>query len=75
MVLLNIIMMERIMSGTKKWIMEIEDVFWDSVQNIIRNSKTTNEAISRSVSLGKSMVPYIDSTTIEDSVYEIWSIT
>jgi len=63
------------MSGTKKWIMEIEDVFWDSVQNIIRNSKTTNEAISRSVSLGKSMVPYIDSTTIEDSVYEIWSIT
>jgi hypothetical protein len=75
MVLLNIIVMERIMSGTKKWIMEIEDVFWDSVQNIIRNSKTTNEAISRSVSLGKSMVPYIDSTTIEDSVYEIWSIT
>ena len=63
------------MSGTKAWIMGIEETFWDSVENIVKTSCTSVEAISRSVSLGKSMVPYIDSTTIEDSVYEIWSIT
>ena len=62
------------MSGTKKWIMEIEDIFWDSVQNIIRNSKTSGEAVSRSISLGKSMVPYINSETIEDTVQEVWSL-
>ena len=59
------------MSGTKKWIMEIEDIFWDSVQNIIRNSKTSGEAVSRSISLGKSMVPYIDTEIVEDTVYMI----
>lgn len=62
------------MSGTKRWIMEIEDTFWDSVQNIIKNSKTSGEAVSRSISLGKSMVPYIDSETIEDTVQEVWSL-
>ena len=62
------------MSGTKRWIMEIEDTFWDSVQNIIRNSKTSGEAVSRSISLGKSMVPYINSETIEDTVQEVWSL-
>tara|TARA_R110001592_G_C12921639_1_gene728561 strand:- start:146 stop:352 length:207 start_codon:yes stop_codon:yes gene_type:complete len=67
-------MMERTMSGTKRWIMEIEDTFWDSVQNIIKNSKTSGEAVSRSISLGKSMVPYIDSETIEDTVQEVWSL-
>ena len=66
--------MEKNMSGTKKWIMEIEDIFWDSVQNIIRNSKTSGEAVSRSISLGKSMVPYINSETIEDTVQEVWSL-
>ena len=66
--------MERTMSGTKRWIMEIEDTFWDSVQNIIKNSKTLGEAVSRSISLGKSMVPYIDSETIEDTVQEVWSL-
>jgi len=66
--------MERTMSGTKKWIMEIEDIFWDSVQNIIRNSKTSGEAVSRSISLGKSMVPYINSETIKDTVQEVWSL-
>tara|TARA_B100000767_G_scaffold268642_1_gene289249 strand:- start:54 stop:260 length:207 start_codon:yes stop_codon:yes gene_type:complete len=67
-------MMERTMSGTKRWIMEIEDTFWDSVQNIIKNSKTSGEAVSRSISLGKSMVPYINSETIEDTVQEVWSL-
>ena len=62
------------MSGTKKWIMEIEDIFWDSVQNIIRNSKTSGEAVSRSISLGKSMVPYINSETSKDTVQEVWSL-
>ncbi len=62
------------MSGTKRWIMEIEDTFWDSVQNIIKNSKTSGEAVSRSISLGKSMVPYINSETIEDTVQEVWSL-
>ena len=62
------------MSGTKRWIMEIEDTFWDSVQNIIKNSKTSDEAVSRSISLGKSMVPYINSETIEDTVQEVWSL-
>ena len=62
------------MSGTKRWIMEIEDTFWDSVQNIIKNSKTSGEAVSRSISLGKSMVPYINSETIEETVQEVWSL-
>ena len=62
------------MSGTKRCIMEIEDTFWDSVQNIIKNSKTSGEAVSRSISLGKSMVPYINSETIEDTVQEVWSL-
>ena len=66
--------MERTMSGTKRWIMEIEDTFWDSVQNIIKNSKTSGEAVSRSISLGKSMVPYINSETIEETVQEVWSL-
>ena len=64
--------MERIMSATKNWAMEVEEVFWTSVTSIVKTSYTLNEAVSRSVSLGKSMVPYIDTEIVEDTVSEIW---
>jgi deoxyinosine 3'endonuclease (endonuclease V) len=64
-------MMERIMSGTKNWVMGVEEVFWTSVTSIVKTSYTLNEAVERSVSLGKSMVPYIDTEIVEDTVYMI----
>tara|TARA_B110000977_G_C10856019_1_gene407749 strand:- start:494 stop:721 length:228 start_codon:yes stop_codon:yes gene_type:complete len=65
-------MMERIMSATKNWVMEVEETFWNSVTDIAKTSYTLTEAVSRSVSLGKSMVPYVDIDVIEDTVSEIW---
>ena len=60
------------MSATKNWAMEVEEVFWTTVTHIVKTSYTLNEAVSRSISLGKSMVPYVDTNAIEDTVSEIW---
>ena len=59
------------MSGTKNRVMGVEEVFWTSVTSIVKTSYTLNEAVERSVSLGKSMVPYIDTEIVEDTVYMI----
>lgn len=61
------------MSGTKAWIMDIEEKFWDTVYKKITESEHISEAMNFAVELGKTEVPFIDAETIEDTVSEGWN--
>ncbi len=59
--------------GMSSYILEIEENFWDQVVDIIKESEHISEAIDQAVSLGKWMVPTVDSLTIEEGVGELWN--
>ena len=61
------------MSGTKAWIMDIEEKFWDTVYKKITESEHISEAMNFAVELGKIEVLFIDVEIIEDIVFEGWS--
>ena len=61
------------MSGTKSWIMSIEEAYWDQVAEIIKDSEHVSEAMERAVSLAKPMVPFIEVADIEEIVGEMWN--
>ncbi len=61
------------MSATKNWMMAVEETFWDCVDDIMKQSSTLNEAIERSVSLGKPMVPHISESQIDEAVSEMYT--
>jgi len=61
------------MSATKNWMMSVEEAFWEQVEDIVKSSKSGQQACERAVSLAKPMVPYIDALDIEEGVCEIWN--
>ena len=43
----------KMISATKKWIMDVEENFWDKVSVIIKESDDISEAMIQAVELGK----------------------
>ena len=60
------------MSGTKAWIMDLEEEFWDKVVDIIKESETIHEATGKSMELGKEMVPFLDEDDVFGQVEDYW---
>lgn len=61
------------MSATKKWIMDVEENFWDKVSVIIKESDDISEAMIQAVELGKKEVPFIHVDTVQESVTDMWT--
>ena len=59
--------------GMSNYILKEEEVFWDCVENIIKESENVYEAMERAVDLGKPMVPFMTASDIEDGVGEMWN--
>lgn len=61
------------MSATKNWIMDLEEKFYDDVVDIIKESDSCSEAMTKAVELGKKDVPFIDSNDVEEIVSMHWN--
>ena len=59
--------------GMSNYILKEEEVFWDCVESIIKESENVYEAMERAVELGRPMVPFMTTSDIEDGVGEMWN--
>lgn len=59
--------------GMSGFILSLEEAYWDSVAEIVKDSLNVTEAMDRAVSLSKPMVPHLGTEHVKDSVGEMWS--
>ena len=59
--------------GMSGFILSLEEAYWNSVAEIVKDSLNVTEAMDRAVSLSKPMVPHLETEHVKDSVGEMWS--
>ena len=59
--------------GMSSWIMDLEDKYWDTVEKIVSESETFQEAEGSAKSLAQTEVPFLDVETISLGVAHLWN--
>ena len=61
------------MSKTKKWVMDLEEMFWDKSIDIIKQSEVVQQAVSDVELLRAELVDWMDVAEVQEQVEEYWT--
>ena len=59
--------------GMSGYIMDLEEEFFDTCANFIKEAEDVSEAMEKAVTLGKTEVPFLSVEHIEEGVAEMWN--
>lgn len=60
------------MSGTKRWVMDLEEKFYDDAEKIIKESDTVVEAQKKVEEIRAKDVPFMDVHEVIYQVADVW---
>ena len=59
--------------GMSGYIMDLEEEFFDTCADFVKEAEHVSEAMDKAVALGKTEVPFLSIEHIEEGIAEMWN--
>jgi len=61
------------MSKTSKWVLDLEEKFFDIAEKLIKESEVLQQAITKVEIIRQLEYPWMDASDVQEAVTEVWN--